>query len=844
MPQSPLASFIASFKNQNRIRRTAQIITLAVTLTIILLGIWFTRLNSQMSVRLEQGRFAPAVEFYAAPEVLRAGFFIPAKHLESFFQRKRFSERGFGKSLEPGEFSVWQGSECQSVLPPLTPDLLPPAAKMGATTGSTASEPAATGIGAGSPETPIAPPQIGKCIAFANLKPLPNADALGMEPVQIVVFGMDQRTILATFTGAPPVRSEQVILEPEMFAQYYGDRPILREEVPLANAPAQCLNAVLAIEDANFLEHAGVSPTAILRALWSIVRSGGRRLEGGSTITQQTVKNFFLTEERTFRRKLNEIAMAVLLESRIDKDKILELYINTIYMGQNGVFEVRGFAAAARHYFGADLQDLSLPQCALLAGVLNGPGVYDPFTKPERALARRTKVLDDMVKNKFISAEEAGAAKASPLPKRTVAGLTEPAPYFVQTVRRQLDDKGIDSTEGLRIYTTLNLRAQEAAYQAVRQGLERLETKFPHVAKLKASGKNLEAVLISSDPATGFVQALVGGRGFKRSPYNRAFDSKRQVGSVMKPFVYLAALESMDENGRFYTPLSLLEDKAFTHKYQGQAWSPRNYDGKFNGEVPMYYGLKESLNSATAWLGLKVGLDNIVDVAQRMGVRSKIEPLPSLTLGAYELHPWEVLQAYGTLARMGEWVAATFILRVEDLAGETILENEPAPEQVVAADATASLVSIMQQTIETGTARVARLLGFTHPAAGKTGTTNDKKDAWFGGFTPYHVAVVWVGYDDNTTHNLTGASGAVPIWTQYMKDFATTYPPDLFPAPPGTVRATVSPEMQSALGVPSSEQEPLTAIELVFRQGQAPESSPQFPTEAAPTPNPFKPQGN
>lgn len=833
--------------NQLRVGRPIKIAAILLTLAIIFVATWVIRLNKQMNVRLEQGRFAPAVEFYAAPERLRRGFSLPKNHLEMFFKRKRFSERGFGKSLEPGEYAVWTGADCQSVLPALPTPTAP--------TDSPTDTDSETGISADDAvaDTPTTQSSIGKCVAFVNLRPVPVAksavvsdlkDGADSAYVQIVAFAEDGRTVLATFAGAPPVLSEEAVLEAEMFAQYYGDRPILREEVPLSNAPAQCLNAVLAIEDASYLEHGGVSPTAIARAIWSIIRSGGRRLEGGSTITQQTVKNFFLTEERTFRRKLNEMVMAVLLESRLDKDRILEIYINTIYMGQNGVFEVRGFAAAARHYFGVDLQDLDLPQCALLAGVLNGPGVYDPFTKPEKAMARRAKVLDDMARNKFISPDDATAAKASPLPKRVVAGLSEPAPYFVQTVRRQLEDRGLDASEGLRIFTTLDLRAQEAAYQAVRDGLNRLETTNAHLKKLKAQGKNLEAVLLAADPATGHVQALVGGRGFKRSPYNRAFDSKRQVGSLMKPFVYLAALEAMDDNGSFYTPLSLIKDEAFTHKYQGQAWSPRNYDGSFIGEVPMFYALKESLNAATAWLGLKVGLENIVDVAHRMGIRSRIDPLPSLTLGAYELHPWEILQSYGGLARMGELRPATFIIRVEDLMGEPLFEHVAEPEQVVAADATASLVSMMQQTLDTGTARAARALGFKHPAAGKTGTTNDKKDAWFGGFTPYHVAVVWVGYDDNTTHNLSGASGAVPIWTQYMNHFATTFPADPFPLPVGTVRAPISPETQSALGVPNSEKKPLGPIELVFRKGQEPERAQTAAPDATPAPYSFQIRGN
>ena len=798
-----MSSLVARSKRKRFYLKKPVLIALGIlTLAIIGFVLWLYALDRQITERLAQGRFAPAVEFYAAPSTVRSGYDLPAGFMEDFFRRRRFTSRGFKKTIDEGEFSIWNSEQCASVLTDLADDL-------------------------------------GRCVAFRNARPLPSEEPTS-EPLQVVAFASDNRTVLATYSGSPLVRSGAVVLEPELFAQYYGDRPILREEVPLSNAPAQCLNALLAIEDSQFLEHGGVSVSSLARAAWSILRNR-RVTQGGSTLTQQTVKNFFLTEERTLARKIPEFFMALLLEGRLDKDKILEIYINTIYMGQNGVFELRGFGSASRYYFGKDLQDLDLPQCALLAAVLNSPGLYDPFNKKENAIKRRERVLNRMHELKFIEDDELKPALEAPLPERTNRGLTEPAPYFVQTVRRILDDKGIDTSEGLRIYTTLDLRAQEAAFQAVRAGLERLESKDKKIIKLKESGKNLEAVLLASDPATGYVQALVGGRGFKRSPYNRAFDSMRQVGSVMKPFVYLAALESLDPEGNPYNAISIIKDEAFTHRYAGQSWSPRNYDGKFLGPVPMYYALKESLNAATARLGLDVGLENVVDVAKRMGIESKLEAFPALTLGAFELHPWEVLQAYGAIANSGKLAPVTFILRVEDLGGEVLFENESNIEQVTSEESTAQLIGMMEQTMISGTGRAARAIGFSHPSAGKTGTTNDKKDAWFGGFTPYHVAVVWVGYDDNTPHGLTGSSGAVPIWANYMKNFANMFPPIRFPIPESTERVLITVDQQNAFGILPHDDQIVEPIELVFKKGTMVVAP---PPDATATPFPFKPGGN
>lgn len=756
-------------------------------------SLWLLQLDWNIRKRFAEKRFAPPVEFYSAPETIRVGSTLPNGYIETVFAHRHFRKRDFGQPLQSGDFSAWSGEQCQSLVPHPT--------GIGATIKS------ALGL---QPDGPA----IARCLAFRNT----NATA-GLD-VQIIALDNAER-VVALFSGASPQPAEQVHIEPELFAQYYGDVPILRQVVSLGTVPTNCLNALVAIEDAHFLEHSGISFSGMARAVISALKPGAHTI-GGSTLTQQLVKNYFLTDERTLKRKLTEIPMAMMVEHHATKDEILETYINLIYMGQNGPFQVRGFAAASEHYFGKPLSDLDLPQCALLAGVLNNPGYLNPFHASDRALKRRAKVLDKMLEQGMIDVATAAQAKAAPLPTKPSRSLTEPAPYFVQAVRRELRTRGIDESEGLRIYTTLNLRAQESAQQAIRAGLDSLEANFPHLKKLKTAGKNLEAVLVSADPATGAVEALVGGRGYLVSQFNRATDSHRQVGSVMKPFVFLTAFENQMKDGQPYTPLTILKDEETTHKYEGQTWTPHNYEGTYNGEVPIFFALKESLNAATANLGVSVGLSNIIDVARRLGISSPIQPVPALTLGAFELSPMEVLQAYSALAELGRKTPLSLMWKIENLSGQELYRLQPNLESVIPSDTVSELVGVMKQTLISGTGRAARASGFLHPAAGKTGTTNDKKDAWFAGFTPLHTAVVWVGYDDNTPSNLTGATGAVPIWTNYMKNYAATFPADDFPWPDTVEKVELTPEQQMGFGVPAKSADKLTPIELIFKKGQVP----------------------
>jgi penicillin-binding protein 1B len=760
----------------------------------IVLGVWLFRLDRSIQIRFAEKRFAPPVEFYSAPQSLRAGSLFSSERLQSLLVGKNFRLRDFGQPIQSGDFSVWTAEQCMTLIGSVLTIYQPHA-----------------------DEPPL---PLSRCIAFKNTAP--NNRTEDPSAVQIVAFAVGDR-VDGVFSGATPKPVDKVLIEPELFAEYYGETPILRKIVSLGETPTNCLNALLAIEDARFLEHNGVRVSGLLRAVLTNLRVG-RKAQGGSTITQQLVKNYFLTDEKTLRRKITEIAMAFLVERHATKDEILETYINLIYMGQNGPFQVRGFAAAAEFYFGKPLGELGLDQCALLAAVLNSPGMYDPAKAPDKALKRRALVLDRMLELGQIDAGQAAAAKAAPLPIRSGRALTEPAPYFVQAVRREIAGRAIDESEGLRVYTTLNLRAQEAAQQAVRTGVDKLEKTYKQLTKLKAKGKSLEAALLASDPRTGAIEAMVGGRGFLATQFNRATDSHRQVGSIMKPFVYLTALESTAEDGKPYTPLTILHDQATTHKFEGQVWTPHNYEGTYNGDVPLFWALKESLNAATVNLGMAIGLGNIIDTARRLGVSSKILPLPSLTLGAFELSPMEVLEAYGALSQFGARIPLMMIWKIEDLNGRELMRNDQVAQQVVAPDTAAELVGVMKQTIFNGTGMLARLNGFTNPAAGKTGTTNDKKDAWFAGFTPYHTAVAWVGYDDNTPIELTGATGAGPLWTNYMKSYATTFPPDDFSWPQGVDLVTLSPEEQLSFGVPDRGQghRALEPIQLVFKKGQAP----------------------
>lgn len=650
---------------------------------------------------------------------------------------------------------------------------------------------------------------------------LPTLDFKYFGEPQLLVLATDnQRAIRRIYFGDNHIETSRFHLPPQPIVEYLGADPILRRSLTIGEFPPDCLKAIISIEDSKFLEHSGISYTGILRALLVNVFSG-RPAQGGSTITQQLVKNYFLTPERTLKRKFLEFFISIIIENRASKDEILETYLNVIYLGQQGVFQVRGYGAAAEFYFAKEISDLNLQECALMAAIVNSPGTYNPFTKPENAKKRRGLVLSKMAELGHISKEEQEVADRSPLPTRKTREIFATAPYFIEAVQRQVTTLGLETDQAKRIFTSLDLHAQEFAQKAVQSHLQKLESNSPRIKKIAETKKiQLEGLLISSDLKTGLIRALVGGRSYRSTQYNRALDSKRQIGSTMKPLVYLTALK-MDPAQ--YHPLAPLEDRKFTHRYEGQKWSPDNYDKLSHGTIPLYYGLKESLNIATAKLGIDIGLENIITTARDIGVTSPLAPVPSLTLGAFEMQPIELFKVYTTLANLGESTSLSFIEYIENEGGEEIFSYSPYQHEVIDRESASVLVGMMKETIRSGTAQAVQKSHFPLQAAGKTGTTSDNKDTWFAAFTPHHLALVWTGFDSAQSTGLTGASGSVPIWLSYMSNYAVKFPNTDFQWSENTETRHISKQKLSELGiVPEHDEKDSFETELIFLKNQPP----------------------
>lgn len=552
-------------------------------------------------------------------------------------------------------------------------------------------------------------------------------------------------------------------LDPLVIGGIYPAHNEDRVLVKLDEAPPILLKTLVAIEDRKFYEHHGVDPRGIGRALLANLRAAGA-VQGGSTLTQQLVKNFYLTSERTIRRKLTEAVMALLLDAHYSKAEILEAYLNEIYLGQDRNRALHGFGLAAQYYFDRPLQQLSLSQAALLVGMVKGPSYYDPRRQPQRALARRNVVLAELAAQHIISTSEYLKAKAMPLEvtERAPVG-TSPYPAFLSLVHRQLrEDYSEDDlrSEGLRIFTTLDPRAQRAAEHAVATRLTTLEK------QRRLAPNSLEAALVMTSTDNGEVLALVGGRKARFEGFNRALDAERSVGSLIKPVVFLTALSQPEK----YTLTTLLDDQPLVWKDRGtKDWAPQNYDKQFHGDVELRTALAESYNVSTARLGLSLGLPVVIDNAHRLGVQRPLPAYGSTLLGAVGLTPLEVTQMYQTIASGGFRTPLRAIREVVTPEGDPLKRYGLAVEQTVDAAATYLLTAALQQTIRTGTGTgLNNFVPAEFNLAGKTGTTDDLRDSWFAGFSGDKLAVVWVGHDDNRPTGLTGASGALTVWGQMM----------------------------------------------------------------------------
>ncbi len=526
--------------------------------------------------------------------------------------------------------------------------------------------------------------------------------------------------------------------------------------------------ALKAVEDRKFDSHHGVNPLAILRAAFVNVRAGQIE-QGGSTLTQQLVKSYFLDSRRTLRRKAEEAVMAVILESRFEKADIMNAYINEIYLGQDGRRAVHGFGLASQFYFGKPLTELSLPEIALMVAIVRGPSYYDPRRQPERALERRNLVLRVLAEQGVVSAADADQAAKKPL------GVAEPGrkggsfyPAFLDLVRRQLREDYEESalTEaGLTVFSTLDPLLQEKAETALAGELDRLD------ASGRKEAQGLEGVVVVTTPQTGEIVGLVGGRRAAFDGFNRALDAKRPIGSLAKPLVYLAALET----GR-YTPATMLADEPVDLKLpNGDRWKPANFDKQVRGPVPMVRALTQSLNLATVNLGLEVGLDHVARTFEQLGLDEAPPEFASMLLGATNLSPLEVAQMYNTLANGGFRSPLRAVRAVIAEDGKPLKAPELEVAEVSSPEAIYALDRMLIEVMERGTGRAAkRQLPSDLVVAGKTGTSNDYRDSWFSGFSGSHLVVAWVGHDDNRPTGLTGTTGGLAVWSRLMGSIATS----------------------------------------------------------------------
>lgn len=568
-------------------------------------------------------------------------------------------------------------------------------------------------------------------------------------------------------------------LEPVRIANIYPKHHEDRVLVKLDQVPTKLLAALISIEDQDFYQHHGVQPKAILRAVIANIKAG-RTVQGGSTLTQQLVKNFYLTNERTVSRKLNEALMALLLEWHYEKNEILEAYLNEIYLGQDGVRAIHGFGLASQFYFQRDLAELPPEQLYLLVGMAKGASYYDPRRFPERATKRRNLVITTLVREGLLEEEAAQILIARPLgvTAKVPSGVTS-FPAFLDLVRRQLkrDYRDEDlSSEGLVIFTTFDPLAQSIAEEAVVRKLDEIE---------KAHGiepGTLQGAMAITTAEQGEVVAMVGGRDPRYAGFNRVLDMKRPVGSLIKPAVYLTALARAER----YNLLTQLDDSELVMPQPtGEEWRPQNYDKEFHANVSLLQGLVFSYNIASVRLGLELGLEEVVKTLKALGIESTVEPFPSMLLGATDLTLIEALQMYQTIAAGGYKTPLRSILAVVNQQGQTLQRYTLEVDQAVPADADFLLTTAMHHVTTSGTGRALQyLLPKSLRVAGKTGTTNELRDSWFGGFSGEHVGVAWVGRDDNKSTGLTGSSGALRVWAEAFAKLPTQ---PLQPLEPDTI---------------------------------------------------------
>jgi penicillin-binding protein 1B len=665
-----------------------------------------------------------------------------------------------------------------------------------------------------------------------------NGNVVGIRPSKLSHFaggnalavqfaGRTVRSIRPLGGGSEMASAE---IEPELITNLFDSAREKRRPVRYEDLPPNLVNAILSAEDKRFFEHPGFDFIRIFGAAWADLRHSSH-LQGASTITMQVARTFFLSTDRNWRRKIAEAMLSFELEQRFSKQRIFEMYANEVYLGNRGSFGIRGFAQASVVYFGKDLRQLSLGECAFLAGIIRAPNYYSSADRhPERGLQSRDRVLPQMVENKYISEADAQDAKREPLKIVRTSATSSEAPYFVDMVKDHLLDKYSENdllSQNYRVYTTLDPALQRAASMAVESGIKDVDTllakKYAKWKKDKAKKGNTEAIpqvqvaLVSLDPRTGEIRALIGGRDYGQSQLNHAI-AHRQPGSVFKPFVYAAAFDNaVDGVQPVVTPATPVDDEPTTFEFDGQEYTPNNYGQKFMGHVTVREAVTNSLNVATVKVAEMIGYGRVVQIARQMGLGNNIRATPAVALGAYEMTPVDVAAGYTAFGQGGVRAEPQFLRTMISSNGTVLEKTTPETHPVLDPRVAYLVTSLLKDVLNKGTGATVRARGFALPAAGKTGTS---RDGWFAGYTSNLVTVIWIGFDDNRDLGLAGGATAAPIWAEFMKK-ATVLPGYKgvkdFDPPEGVQSVMIDPESLE-LATPNC---PITREE-VYVAGSAP----------------------
>jgi penicillin-binding protein 1B len=577
-------------------------------------------------------------------------------------------------------------------------------------------------------------------------------------------------------TGGPDLGTAEI--EPELITNLFDSAREKRRAVRYEDLPPTLVQAILSAEDKRFFEHPGFDFIRIFGAAWADIRHS-QHMQGASTITMQVARTYFLSTDRTWKRKMAEAIFSFELEQRFTKQQIFEMYANEVYLGNRGSFGIRGFAEASVAYFGKDLRQLTLPECAFLAGLIRAPNYYSVADRhPERAVQARDRVLAQMVENNYATEADAQDAKRVPLKLARASVTGNEAPYFVDMVKDHLLEKYSEQellSSNYRVYTTLDPQLQRAAAAAINSGMKNVDVllakRYERTRRANAKKGITEPVpqaqvaLVALDPRTGEIKALIGGRDYGQSQLNHAL-AHRQPGSVFKPFVYAAAFSNAVDGAQpLVTPATTVDDEPTVFEFDGQDYTPNNYGERFMGKVTVRQALTNSLNVATVKVAEMIGYGRVVQISRQMGLGANIKPTPAVALGAYELTPVEVAGAYTAFATMGTRAEPMYVRSVSSASGNALERNTPVTKLVLDPRVAYLVDSILVDVLNKGTGAQVRAKGFTLPAAGKTGTS---RDGWFAGFTNNLVCIIWIGFDDNHDLGLAGGASAAPIWADFM----------------------------------------------------------------------------